>query len=273
MQPAHPLALITGASSGIGATFARHLAARGCDLILVARRQDRLEQQAHEITSRHPVQAEILPADLTRSAGLAEVENRIAAVDHLDYLVNNAGFGIVGRFFSVPLEGQDQMHRLHVLAPMRLMHAALPGMVARGRGNIINVSSVSGFGQNPGSVSYSATKTWMTSFTEGIYMELRSAGSAVRVQALCPGFTLSEFHDVMPFDRKKIPAWMWMTADTVVATSLSALDRDQLIVIPGWRYRLLAGLMRSIPRPLYHALSIRYARATGRDRDQAARAG
>jgi uncharacterized protein len=266
MQYPRPLALITGASSGIGATFARRLAARGYDLVLVARRKDRLERQAGAIQEAHPVQAEILPADLTRDADLKALEERIAAAPNLEFLVNNAGFGIAGRFFSVPLDGQDRMHRLHVLAPLRLMHAALQGMVARKRGNIVNVSSVSGFGQNPGSVGYSATKTWMTSFTEGIYMELKSIGSPVRVQALCPGFTLSEFHDVMHFDRKAIPAWMWMSADEVVDASLRALDRDRLFVIPGWRYRLLVFLMRAFPRPLYHWLSIKYARGTGRDK-------
>jgi hypothetical protein len=266
MQATRPLALITGASSGIGATFARQLAARGYDLVLVARRRDRLEQEGRAIQDGHPVQVEILPADLTRDADLKAVEDRIAAAPNLELLVNNAGFGIAGRFFSLPLAGQDQMHRLHVLAPMRLMHAALQGMVARKRGNIINVSSVSGFGQNPGSVSYSATKTWMSSFTEGIYMELQSIGSPVRVQALCPGFTLSEFHDTMSFDRTPIPAWMWMSVDEVVDASLRALDRGQLFVIPGWRYRLLVFVMRALPRPLYHWLSIKYARGTGRDK-------
>ena len=266
MQPTRPLALITGASSGIGAIFARQMAARGYDLVLVARRRDRLEQEARAIQDGHPVQVEILPADLTRDVDLKAVEERIAAAPNLELLVNNAGFGIAGRFFSLPLEGQDQMHRLHVLAPMRLMHAALQGMVARKRGSIINVSSVSGFGQNPGSVSYSATKTWMSSFTEGIYMELQSIGSPVRVQALCPGFTLSEFHDTMSFDRSPIPAWMWMSTDEVVDASLRALDRGQLFVIPGWRYRLLVFVMRALPRPLYHWLSIKYARGTGRDK-------
>ncbi|HLY18119.1 MAG TPA: SDR family oxidoreductase [Bryobacteraceae bacterium] len=267
MPQLRPLAMITGASSGIGATFARHLAARGCDLVLVARRRDRLEEQAQAIQAADSsVQAEVLPADLTRDTDLKAVEERIAAAPNLEFLVNNAGFGIAGRFFSVPLDGQDQMHRLHVLAPMRLMHAALEGMVPRRRGSIINVSSVSGFGQNPGSVSYSATKTWMTSFTEGLYMELKSIGSPVRVQALCPGFTLSEFHDTMHFDRKQIPAWMWMSADEVVAASLRGLDRGRWLVIPGWRYRLLVLLMRGFPRPLYHSLAIKYARGTGRDR-------
>ncbi len=264
MEQTRPLALITGASSGIGANFARKLAARGYDLLLVARRKDRLEGQAHAIGGDYPVTVEILAADLTRDADLRAVEERIAAAGNLEFLVNNAGFGIAGRFFEVPVEGQDQMHRLHVLAPMRLMHAALVGMVARGRGNIINVSSVSGFGQNAGSVSYSATKTWMTSFSEGIYMELKSSGSPVRIQALCPGFTMSEFHDAMRFDRKKIPAWMWMQADEVVDASLRGIDEDRLIVIPGWRYRLLVFLMRAFPRGLYHAVSIKYARAAGR---------
>ncbi len=232
---ARPLALITGASSGIGATFARKLAGRGYDLALVARRKDRLEEIAG-----HSARAEILVVDLTQEADLLSVENYIRAAPNLEILVNNAGFGLAGRFFSSPIEGQDQMHRLHIIAPLRLTHAALTGMVARGRGSIINVSSVSAFGQNPGSVSYSATKTWMNSFTEGLYMELKSAGSPVQVQALCPGFTLSEFHDTMHFDRQQIPAWMWMSADQVVDTSLRALGRGQLLVVPGWRYRLLS---------------------------------
>ena len=265
-QNARPLALVTGASSGIGATFARKLAARGYDLVLVARRRERLAEAARAIQGSQPARVEILPADLTRDVDLKAVADRIASAPDLEFLVNNAGFGIAGRFFSAPLEGQDQMHRLHVLATMRLTHTALRGMVARGRGSIVNVSSVSGFGQNPGSVSYCATKTWMNSFTEGLYMELKIAGSPVRVQALCPGFTLSEFHDTMHFDRKKIPAWMWMSADEVVETSLRALDRGQLFVVPGWRYRLLVRIMRAVPRSAYHSLSIAYARRTGRDR-------
>lgn len=270
MQQERPLALITGASSGIGATFARRLAARGCDLVLVARRKDRLEQEARAIEAGYSVRAEILPADLTRDPDLKAVEERIAAAPNLEFLVNNAGFGITGRFFSVPVEGQDQMLRLHVLAPMRLMHAALEGMVARQRGNIINVSSVAGFRQSPGSVSYSATKTWMSSFTEGIHMELKSIGSPVRVQALCPGFTLSEFHDTMHLDRRAIPARMWMTADAVVDASLRGLDRGQLFVVPGWHYRLVAFIMRACPRALYYSLAIRFARQTRRDKVQEA---
>ena len=258
------LALITGASSGIGAVFAHKLAARGYDLVLVARGRERLEQTARAIASTHPVNIELLPADLAADAGLQAVEDRIAAAPNLEFLVNNAGFGVPGLFFSSPIEGQDAMHRLHVLAPMRLTHRALAGMVARRRGSVVNVSSVSAFGPNPGSVGYSATKMWMNRFTEGLYMELRTIGSPVRVQALCPGFTITGFHDAMHFDRKQIPGFMWMQADDVVETSLRALDRGQLIVVPGWRYRLLVAVMRAFPPRLYRAVAIKYARETGR---------
>jgi short-subunit dehydrogenase len=261
-----PLALITGASSGIGAAFGRKLAARGYDLLLVARRRDRLAELAGAIEAGRSARAEILAADLTREADLKAVEDRIAAAPDLELLVNNAGVGATGLFFAVPLEGQDRMHRLHVLAPMRLTYAAFAGMVPRGKGAVINVSSVSGFGTNPGSVSYSATKTWMNSFTEGLYMELKSVGSPVQVQALCPGFTVTEFHDAIGFDRKQVPAWMWMSADDVVETSLRALEQDRLFVVPGWRYRLLVRIMRAFPRSLYHSLAIKYARKVGRDR-------
>lgn len=252
-----PLALITGASSGIGATFARALAARGYDLILVARRKDRLEALAREMN------AEVLPADLTNDADLKRVEDRIAAAG-LDLLVNNAGFGTLGRFWEVDVDGQDRMHRLHVLAAVRLTHAALRGMVERGRGAVINVSSVAGFAQAPGSTSYGATKSWMNTFTEGLYLELKSTGSPVKVQALCPGFTYSEFHDVAGMDRAPIPASLWMKAEDVVEASLRGLDRGDLFVIPGWRYKLLVRLLRIIPASLQRWGSLRYARRAKR---------
>lgn len=253
-----PLALVTGASSGIGATFARALAARGYDLILVARRKERLEALAREIN------AEVLVADLLNDAELKRVEDRIAAAETLELLVNNAGFGTMGRFWESDLDGQDRMHRLHVLAAMRLTHAALRGMVERRRGAVINVSSVAGFAQAPGSTSYGATKSWMNTFTEGLYLELKSAGSPVRVQALCPGFTYSEFHDVAGMDRALIPASLWMKAEDVVEASLRGLDRGDLFVIPGWRYKLLVRLLRIIPASLQRWGSLRYARRAKR---------
>ena len=259
-----PLALITGASTGIGATFARQLAARGYDVLLVARRRELLETLAHELQSSYKIGAEILPADLTSDADLAAVEQRIAAAGNLELLVNNAGFGTIGKFFKVDVKGQDQMHRLHVLATLRLTHAVLPGMVARNQGAVINVSSVAGFWQAPGSISYCATKAWINSFTEGLYLELKGSGSAVKVQALCPGYTYSEFHDALEFDRSHIPRWLWMRADDVVTSSLRGLDRDALFVVPGWQYKIAVALLRMIPRSIGHAVAVRQARALGR---------
>src|SRR5579872_4941763 len=208
MNSSRPLAMVTGASAGIGATFARRLARDGYGLILVARRGDRLEELARELGD-----AETLAADLTNEEDLRRVEARIDGAQNLELLVNNAGFGIMGRFYQKPLDGFVKMHELHVMAALRLSHAALRGMVARGKGGLINVSSVAGFLQSPGAVCYNATKAWMTSFTEGLHLDLLSAGSPVRVQALCPGFTYSEFHDVIAMDRASIPKWLWCTAD------------------------------------------------------------
>jgi short-subunit dehydrogenase len=250
-----PLALITGASSGIGATFARQLARDGYGLILVARRRDRLETLARELGG-----AETIEADLTIEQDLKAVEDRIDAAPDLELLVNNAGFGAAGRFYEIPVEIQDRMHRLHVLATLRLAHAALRGMTARNKGAVINVASVAGMGQSPGSISYSATKAWMIDFTEGLYLDLRTAHSAVKVQALCPGFTYSEFHDVMGMSRKSIPGWLWLSAEDVVADSLAGLKRGELFVVPGRAYQWIARFERWMPGSLRRSLAIRYAR-------------
>jgi short-subunit dehydrogenase len=252
-------ALVTGASSGIGAMFARKLAQRGRDLILVARRRERLEALARELEGKHGIRVEPLAADLARDDDLARVEERIRAAEALELLVNNAGFGTRGWFHEADLEPHERMHRLHVLATVRLTHAALLGMTARGRGGIVNVSSVAGFVQTPGNTSYAATKAWMISFTEGLHLELKAAGSPVKVQALCPGFTYSEFHDVAGMDRQRIPKAWWMQAEEVVEASLRGLERGKLIVVPGWRYRLVVFVLGLLPRALLHAGSIQYA--------------
>jgi uncharacterized protein len=258
-MPTSPLALITGASSGIGAAFARKLAAGGYRLILVARRRDRLETLATELGN-----CEVLQADLSEESGLQLVENRILAAPDLALLVNNAGFGSMGRFFEIPVDSQDRMHKLHVIATMRLTHAALRGMVPRGAGAIVNVSSVAAFGQNPGSIGYCATKAWMNSFTEGLDIELKTAGSAVKVQALCPGFTITEFQDVIDMDRSRIPARLWMKAEDVVDASLRALARDELIVIPGRFYQAIRRLQVWAPRSLRVAATLHFWRARTR---------
>jgi short-subunit dehydrogenase len=254
MHNTKPVAMVTGASSGIGAAFAKRLANDGYELVLVARRRERLEAMARELGG-----AEIVAADLTRDEDLKLVEQRIANSTP-ELLINNAGFGTIGRFFDIPVDSQDQMHRLHVMATVRLTHAALRGMVARGNGAVINVSSVAGFGHSPGNVSYCATKAWMNSFTEGLHLELKSAGSAVKVQALCPGFTLSEFHDVMRMDRTRIPGWLWCRAEDVVDASIQGLARGKLLVVPGAFYQLFVKFEGWMPLWARTALALRYGR-------------
>jgi hypothetical protein len=252
MSEAKPLAVVTGASSGLGAVFARKLAARGYDLALVARRQERLLQMADELGSQYHVNCSLLAADLTRDADLLRVEEFLAGAANLHLLVNNAGFGTLGRFFEAPVATQDAMHRLHILAIMRLTHAALGNLTARNRGAVINVSSVAAFAPRPGTTSYYATKAWINCFTEGLDLELKSAGSRVRVQALCPGFTLTEFHDVLGIDRSFISKGWWMPAEDVVEASLEGLEKGKLFVVPGFRYQLLVALMRMVPRGVLH---------------------
>ncbi len=259
---ANPMALVTGASSGIGATFARQIAEDGYGLVLVARRTDRLEELAAELRARHGVPAETMAADLTRDADVDRVAQRLADFPNLALLVNNAGFGTKGFFFEADAVQQDAMHRLHVLATERLTRAALPGMIARRRGGIVNVASIAGFLQSPGHISYFATKAWMISFTEGLHMELKVLGSPVVVQALCPGYTYSEFHDVMGSDRKEIPKSLWMPADFVVRESLRGLKEGRLIVIPGWRYRAIVRLVKLLPRSIIEWAATRSRKET-----------
>jgi short-subunit dehydrogenase len=253
------LAVVTGASSGIGAAFARQLAARGYDLLLVARREDRLRALAADIASAHAIQIETMSADLASDEGRDRLAARIRAASNLGLLVNNAGFGTVGLFHHASLEQQDQMHRLHVLTTLALSHAALENLTAReetsgGRG-IINVSSVASFGQSPSNINYCATKAWMTTFTEGMAIELVVKRSPLRVQALCPGFTYSEFHDRIGMDRNPIPKQLWMTADFVVAESLRGFERGQVVVIPGWRYKIIVAFIKAMPGPLMRRIS------------------
>lgn len=251
MGSSRALALITGASAGIGATFARRLAADGYDLMLAARREDALQRIAAEIQAKHAISVETVAADLRRDEDVARLAAKTGGVS---LLVNNAGFGTHGAFWEADPGREEDMHRLHVLATERLTRAALPGMVQRRSGGIINVASVAAFFSTPFNVSYCATKAWMLNFTEGLYMELQSVGSPVKVQALCPGYTYTEFHDVLGVDRSKImtKSW-WYSADYVVGESLLGLRAGKPIVIPGLRYRILAGASRFIPRAVVRA--------------------
>ncbi len=255
---------ITGASSGIGEVFARKLAPEH-DLILIARRRDRLEALAKEFEGSFGCKSQVVEADLSSEDGLETAAKAITDEPNLVLLVNNAGFGSKGRFWEKAYEWEERMYRVHVIATLRLTHAALQNMVAKDRGAIINVASVAAFVSNVGSVSYSATKSWMKVFTEGLYLELKSVGSNVVVQALCPGFTYSEFHDVMGVDRLRMaPRRFWMRAGDVVDASLQGLARGQLFVIPGWQYRLLTAFISKLPSKLRVQVEL----LTGRSRSR-----
>jgi short-subunit dehydrogenase len=254
------LAAVTGASTGMGAEFARQLAAQGYDLLLIARRTEQLQRVCDQVTAVHNVRCDILTADLADEDQLLTVETRLRESENLALLVNNAGFGTLGKFYKAPIDGQDRMHRVHVMAAMRLCHAVLPGMVARNSGAIVNVSSVAGFVLSAGSTSYCATKAWMNRFTEGLYLELKDSRSRVKVQALCPGYTHTEFHQTLAMDTSRIPEWMWLSADRVVRESLRAIPSGKLFVIPGRRYRAALRFYAMLPREARHQVGLGGAR-------------
>ena len=251
---ARPLALVTGATAGIGREFCHQLAALGHDLLVVARDGNRLEALRRELETRHTIAVDVFPADLIVDDDVTRLVGLIAASHRLVLLVNNAGFGSRGALVDASPARQEAMLRLHVMTPLRLTQAALPVLLQNRQGAIVNVSSVASFLYSAGNVNYCATKAYLTTFSEGLAAELR--GTGVQAQALCPGFTRSEFHQRMDVDTRDIPGWMWMSAETVVRSSLRSLGRRGAVVcIPGLRYKLLVSLVRHLPRGMIGGLS------------------
>ncbi len=236
-----PTALVTGATAGIGLEFAHQLAARGQDLVLVARNTARLEQVAAGIRQQHGVDVEVITADLADAEQLATVEARVADSDRpVDLLVNNAGFGLKRRFLDNPVEDEVAMLDVLVTAVVRLSHAALRAMVGRGRGGIINVSSVAAFLPRG---SYSAAKAYVNSFSEWAHMEYGPRG--VKVMALCPGFTKTEFHQRM--DVKRGNGVLWLEVDFLVRKALEDFEKGRAFSIPGAQYKTIVAVTRAIP--------------------------
>ncbi len=246
----HGTALITGASSGIGAVFARRLAEEGYDLILHGRREVPLAQLRDELAAAYRISSRIVLAELTDPAGVLRLENIIAETPTLSLLVNNAGYSSPHYFEHEDRDGQERLVRVHVIAPLRLMHAAIPVMRARGGGAIINVSSVAGFLVGPGSATYCAAKACLTNLTETLSIELR--GSGIRVQALCPGFTVTDFHRRQGFNTDAKFFKGFMSADDVVDASLRDLKHGKVVSIPGAKYKVVGVLSRWIPRRLMY---------------------
>jgi short-subunit dehydrogenase len=238
-----PRAMITGASAGLGAEFARQLAARGHDLVLVARDGDRLGTLAADLRARYAVTVEVLAADLVEAQGIESVELRLAAsTKPIDILVNNAGFGLRADFEDNTLDDELRLLELLVTAPLRLMHGALAPMLQRGSGTIINIASVAAFTPRG---SYGAAKSWVLSFSRWANVHYRDRG--VRVTAVAPGFVRTEFHDRMRVQTGTVPAFLWLPAERVVRLALRDSDRGRAVSIPTARYRVLVALLRILP--------------------------
>lgn len=242
-----PTALITGPTSGIGNAFARQLAARGWDLVLVARDSARLERVAQTLRAEHGHEVDVLPADLADAAARRRVAERLADPDRpVDLLVNNAGFSTRHRLltgeYQARQDEQDEVLDVLVRAVLQLSHAAARAMAARGRGGIINVSSVAGYMPRG---TYGAAKSWVTTFSRSLAAEL--AGSGVRVVVTCPGFTRTEFHARGGFDTDGIPGFLWLDADHVAADALDALRRGRTVTVPGMQWKAIVIALRHLP--------------------------
>lgn len=236
-------ALVTGPTAGIGRSFASQLAARGHDLVLVARDRGRLDDAADELRTEHGVEVEVLPADLADRARLATVEERLRSTDRpVDLLVNNAGFGLRKPFLANDIEEEQRMLDVLVVAVLRLTHAAMGPMVERGRGGVINVSSVAGYLPRG---TYSAAKAYVTSLSQWADATYRREG--VRTMALCPGFTKTEFHERMDVSRASAPPWMWLDADALVRQALADFDAGKSVSVPDIRYKVATVLAKYTP--------------------------
>ncbi|QES47312.1 short-chain dehydrogenase [Streptomyces venezuelae] len=238
--------LITGASSGLGAAFARGFAAKGCDLVLVARDTGRLQATATALTAEFGIGCEVLTADLLDPVQCGRVANRLAdPARPVGILVNNAGFGLPAPFPYNPVEDEERMLDLLVKVPLKLTHAIVPGLRERRRGAVLNVSSVAGLLPTG---TYGAAKAWLTAFSESLRVDLAPYG--VRVLAVVPGFTRTEFQERAGMDLSALPASYWLEADAVVARALKDLGLHRPLSITGWRYRAYAAAVRHLPRTL-----------------------
>lgn len=252
-------ALITGATSGLGAAFTRRLARDGHHLVLVARDEERLQEQAAGLRDRHGVEASVLAADLATDEGISAVEERLGDRRRpVDLLINNAGFGNKGTYLDVPLRDELTMLKVHCEAVLRLTSAGAASMRERGRGGVVNVASVAAFVPRG---TYGASKAWVVQFTQGAAKEL--ADSGVRLMALCPGFVRTEFHERAGMDAGSVPKWMWLDADAVAEAAMKDLARGRSLSIPDARYKALMGAARLVPRELLTKASTTTGRRYG----------
>ena len=243
-------ALVTGATAGIGESFTRLLAENNYNIVLVARDMPRLQERASQLQSQFNVKTHIIQADLSTDAGCSAVEEYITN-NQIDVLINNAGFGINKAFTMSELKAEQEMFDVLVRTPMRLMHIVLPGMKQRNKGVVINVSSVAGYIAGG---SYSAAKSYLTVISESLHTEL--AGTNVKISALCPGFTRTEFHQRGRMSMKGLPGFMWLNSDRLVAKAWSDALKGKAVSIPGWQYQLLVFVIQSLPRSIIRKIGM-----------------
>ena len=237
-------ALVTGATAGIGESFCRLLADNNYNIVLVARDLPRLQERAIQLKAKFNVETHVIQADLSTDAGCSVVEQYLAS-NQVDVLINNAGFGLNKAFTMSELKAEQEMFDVLVRTPMRLMHVVLPGMKQRDKGVVINVSSVAGYIAGG---SYSAAKSYLTVITESLHTEL--ANTNIKVSALCPGFTRTEFHQRGRMSMKGLPSFMWLNSDKLVAKAWSDALKGKAVSIPGWQYQLLVFVIHALPRSI-----------------------
>jgi uncharacterized protein len=243
-------ALVTGATAGIGESFTRMLASKGFNIALVARDEARLHERAGALREKYGVQTFVLPADLATDQGCSTVEEYLKEFE-IEVLINNAGFGINKAFTTSALDAEQNLLDVLVRTPMRLMHVVLPQMKVRNSGTVINVSSVASFIAGG---TYSASKSYLTVLSESLHTELR--GTNVKISALCPGFTRTEFHERGRMRMKGLPEFMWLNSDQLVAQSWADVQRGKAVSIPGWQYKLIFGFIALLPRPLVRSIGM-----------------
>ena len=249
-------ALITGATAGIGASYTKLLAKQGYDLVLVARDLPRLNKMAKELSKTYKVKVETIKADLTAPNQLIKVEKRLSNKSKpIEVLINNAGFGIKQSFTDSDIKKEQELLDVLVTAPMRLTHLVLPQMLKRDSGVIVNVSSVASWITGG---TYSAAKSYLTVFSEYLHTELR--GTNIKISALCPGFTRTEFHERGKMRMSGLPNFMWLTSDQVAAKSWRYVNANKVVCIPGWQYLILSTIARTAPRPLVRKLGMNVRR-------------